>query len=62
MIDGGVKAVEFDTTDLVEDGSLVVEAGHSRVHAELADGSSVNDPGKYLAVPASGRRQPQDGL
>jgi ketosteroid isomerase-like protein len=50
MIDGGVKAIEFDTTDLIEDGSLVVEVGSSRVHVELADGSSVTDPGKYLVV------------
>jgi ketosteroid isomerase-like protein len=50
MIDGGVKAIEFDTRDLVEDGSLVIEVGHSTVHVELADGSSVGDPGKYLVV------------
>jgi ketosteroid isomerase-like protein len=50
MIDGGVKAIEFDTTDLVEDGSLVVEVGHSRIHVALSDGSSVTDPGKYLVV------------
>ena len=50
MIDGGVKAIEFDTTDLVEDGSLVIEVGRSLVHVELADGSSVADPGKYLVV------------
>jgi hypothetical protein len=45
MIDGAVKAIEFDTRDLVEDGSLVVEVGRSQVHVELADGSSVTDPG-----------------
>jgi hypothetical protein len=28
----------------------VVEVGSSRVHLELADGSSVTDPGKYLVV------------
>jgi ketosteroid isomerase-like protein len=50
MIDGGVQAIEFDTTDLVEDESLVVEVGRSRVHVELADGTSVTDPGKYLVV------------
>ena len=50
MIDGGVKAIDFDTTDLVEDGSLVIEVGRNVVHAELADGSSVADPGKYLVV------------
>jgi ketosteroid isomerase-like protein len=50
MIDGGVKAIEFDTTDLIEDGSLVIEAGRSLVHVERADGSSVADPGKYLVV------------
>ena len=50
MIDGGVKAIEVDTTDLVEDGSLVVEAGRNLMHVELADGSSVADPGKYLVV------------
>jgi len=50
MIDGGVTAIEFDTTDLLEDGSLVIEVGRSLVHVELADGSSVADPGKYLVV------------
>jgi ketosteroid isomerase-like protein len=49
MIDSGVT-IEFDTTDLVEDGSLVVEVGHSRIHVELAHGSLVTDPGKYLVV------------
>jgi ketosteroid isomerase-like protein len=50
MIDGGVKAIEFNTTDLIEDGSLVVEVGTSVVHVELAPGSSIADPGKYLVV------------
>ena len=50
IIDAGVKAIEFDTTDIVEDGSLVVEAGRNLMHVELADGSSVADPGKYLVV------------
>jgi ketosteroid isomerase-like protein len=50
MIDAGVKAIEFDTTDLVEDGSLVIEAGRNLVHVELPDGSSAADPGKYLVV------------
>jgi ketosteroid isomerase-like protein len=59
MIDGGVTAIEFDTTDLVEDGSLVIEVGRSLVHVELADGSAVADPGKYLVVY---RRQADGGL
>jgi ketosteroid isomerase-like protein len=50
MIDGGVKAIEFNTTDLIEDGSLVAEVGTSVIHVELADGSSIADPGKYLVV------------
>jgi ketosteroid isomerase-like protein len=50
LVDGGVKTVEFDTTDILEDGSLVVEVGRSVVHVELPDGSSVADPGKYLVV------------
>jgi ketosteroid isomerase-like protein len=59
IIDSGVKAMELDTTDIVEDGSLVVEAGRNLVHMELADGSSVADPGKYLVVY---RRQADGGL
>ena len=59
MIDGGVKAIEFDTTDLVEDGSLVIEAGRNLIHVELADGSSVADSGKHLVVY---RRQADGGL
>jgi ketosteroid isomerase-like protein len=50
MIDGGVKAIEFNTTDLIEDGLLVVEVGTSIIHVELAPGSSIADPGKYLVV------------
>ena len=50
IIDAGVKAIEFDTTDLVEDGSLVIEAGRNVVHVELPDGGSIADPGKYLVV------------
>jgi hypothetical protein len=41
--------MEFDTTDLVEDGSLVIDAGRNRVHVELPDGGSIAGPGKYLA-------------
>jgi ketosteroid isomerase-like protein len=59
IIDSGVKAMELDTTDIVEDGSLVVEAGRNLIHMELADGSSVADPGKYLVVY---RRQADGGL
>jgi ketosteroid isomerase-like protein len=59
IIDAGVKAMELDTTDIVEDGSLVVEAGRNRMHVELADGSSVAGPGKYLVVY---RRQADGGL
>jgi ketosteroid isomerase-like protein len=59
IIDSGVKAMELDTTDIVEDGSLVVEAGRKLIHMELADGSSVADPGKYLVVY---RRQADGGL
>jgi ketosteroid isomerase-like protein len=50
IIDARVKAIEFDTTDLVEDGSLVIEAGRNLVHVELSDGGSIADPGKYLVV------------
>ena len=50
IIDAGVQAIEFDTTDLVEDGSLVIEAGRNLVHVELADGRSIANPGKYLVV------------
>ena len=50
IIDAGVKAIEFDTTDLVEDGSLVIEAGRNLVHVGLPDGGSIADPGKYLVV------------
>jgi len=59
IIDSGVKAMELDTTDIVEDGSLVVEAGRNLMHVELADRSSVADPGKYLVVY---RRQADGGL
>jgi ketosteroid isomerase-like protein len=59
IIDAGVKAMELDTTDIVEDGSLVVEAGRNLMHMELADGSSIADPGKYLVVY---RRQRDGGL
>jgi len=50
IIDAGVQAIEFDTTDLVEDGSLVIEAGRNLVHVELPDGRSIANPGKYLVV------------
>ena len=50
IIDAGVKAIEFDTTDIVEDGSLVIEAGRNVVHVELPDGGSTADRGKYLVV------------
>jgi len=50
MIDAGVKAIEFDTTDLFRGGSLVIEAGRILVHVELPDGGSIADPGKYLVV------------
>jgi ketosteroid isomerase-like protein len=50
IIDAGVQAIEFDTTDLVEDGSLVIEAGRNLVHVELPDARSIANPGKYLVV------------
>jgi ketosteroid isomerase-like protein len=50
IIDAGVKAIDFDTTDLVEDGSLVIEAGRNVVHVELPNGGSIADAGKYLVV------------
>jgi ketosteroid isomerase-like protein len=50
IIDAGVKAIEFDTTDPVEDGSLVIEAGRNLVYLELPDGGSIANPGKYLVV------------
>ena len=50
IIDAGVQAIEFDTTDLVEDGSLVIEAGRNLVHVELPNGHSIANPGKYLVV------------
>jgi ketosteroid isomerase-like protein len=50
IIDAGVQAIEFDTTELVEDGSLVIEAGRNLVHVELPDGGSIANPGKYLVV------------
>jgi ketosteroid isomerase-like protein len=50
IIDAGVKAIEFDTTDLVEDDSLVIEAGRNVVPLEVPDGRSIANPGQYLVV------------
>jgi ketosteroid isomerase-like protein len=50
IIDAGVKAMDLETTDLIEEGSLVIEAGRNLVHVERPDGGSIADPGKYLVV------------
>lgn len=49
FLDSGLKSIEFETIDVIEEGSLVVEVGNAIVGLETPDGL-VEDPSKYVVV------------
>jgi ketosteroid isomerase-like protein len=50
LIDAGVQSVDFETTDVVEDGALVIEVGTNVVRLQLPEGDVVEDVGKYMVA------------
>ena len=59
FFDNGFKSIEFETVDVIEEGSIVVEVGRSVVGLELPGVGLIEDPSKYVVVY---RRQPDGSL
>jgi uncharacterized protein (TIGR02246 family) len=57
--DAGMKSLELETVDVLEDGQLAVEVGRYVMGIQPLAGDPVEDRGKYIAVY---RRQPDGAL